>query len=181
MTLDAKVNLFTQSDSIQITTGAPKLTDSEKAAKKLTEYFQKTSKEDNITISNDSKEIEKQLEKIKQKRLKREKILNTKSSNGLTYVQAQEIMQSIQKKFQGDFRTWVPNEKRSRATGIAHYDTDFNRMKGLMSPEDREAYENAEKACAELEAKYPEISDYYYSYKLNSSIGKLELRDEYKK
>ena len=176
-----KVSLFNQYESIKTTNSTPQLDNSEKAAKKLTEYFQNSSEENNFTISSNNKDIKAQLKKIRQQRAEIEKILNTKSSNGLTYIQAKEIIQKIQKKFQGDFRTWVLNEKRSKTTGTAHYDIDFNKMKNLMSPEDREAYENAEKACAELETKYPEIDDYYFSYEINSSIGNLELKDEYKK
>lgn len=183
------INLFGLNDSTETTTlnGSFKLSSSEVASEKLGKYFgnlgnnNEKTEENNFTISNNYKDIKAKLKKIEKQRSEREKILNTKSSNGLTYIQANEIIQNIQKKFQGDFHTWVLNEQRSKATGVAHYDSDINRMKNLMSLEDKEAYEKAEKACAELEGKFPEISDYYNSYRITSSLGNLELKDEYKK
>lgn len=166
---------FCNTDSVTTLNSNQKLNSAQKASQKIAEYYQNLNESQDTSINNNSNEIKVKAEKLKQERIKREKILNTKSSNGLSYIEAQKIIENIYKKFQGDFRTWTPNAEKSKTKGIPHYDIDRSRIKALMTEEDAEEFKKAEKACCELEKKFPEIQNHYETYRITNSLGKLEL------
>jgi len=103
-------------------------------------------------------------EKILDQSVAERVILNEKSSNGMSYKDALDIISAIEKKYKDyeeiEWKPWVSKDGYELGNFGTPKGFDLDRLKklGIISPEDILQYKAAEFALEEIKNKYPDIN-----------------------